>query len=235
MTKPVNIKRRSFTLAGLMAATSGAAVLATPQPVITSEAQMPDLEKLVPAQFGHWALDRSIVPLEVSPEVAQTLSTIYDKTLSRTYVDKAGQRMMLSIAYGGNQSRALQLHKPEVCYAAQGFRVNAVHFGQWQFDGMEIPTLHLVGTQGSRIEPVTYWMRIGDGIARGWYEQNMARLRYGARGQIPDGVLFRVSSISANTEIAYGAQRGFVQELLSAMSPEARAVFVGATAMRKAV
>ena len=32
---------------------------------------------------------------------------------------------MLSIAYGKNQSDALQLHKPEICYPAQGFTLLA--------------------------------------------------------------------------------------------------------------
>lgn len=225
------MKRRSILLGSLMAGTSVAAMLATPKPNVTSESQMPDLERLVPAQFGDWVIDRSVVPLSVSPEVAQTLSTIYDRTLSRTYVNPRGQRIMLSIAYGANQSRALQLHKPEVCYAAQGFRVSNLHLGEWRMGTITVPTMHLVGTQGQRVEPVTYWMRIGDDIARGWFEQNKVRLKYGTRGQIPDGILFRVSSISPNLDEAYLAQRVFAQELLDAMTPEARRVFVGAVAM----
>ena len=234
MSANVNLKRRSILLGGLMAATSVAAMLATPQPQVTSKSQMPDLERLVPERFGRWVIDKSIVPLEISPEVAQTLSAIYDATLSRTYVNPQGQRVMLSIAYGANQSRALQLHKPEVCYASQGFRVGRQRLGQWQFDGITVPTMHLVGTLAQRIEPVTYWMRIGDDIARGWYEQNMVRLKYGTRGRIPDGVLFRLSSITPDAEASYALQREFVQEMLAGMTPQVRSIFVGAVALGRA-
>ena len=234
MKSNVNVKRRSIVLAGLMAATSVGAMLATPQPQVTSKSQIPDLERLVPKSFGGWVLDNSIVPLAVSPEVAQMLGTIYDATLSRTYVNPQGQRVMLSIAYGANQSRALQLHKPEVCYASQGFRVSNQQLGQWQFDGITLPTMHLVGSLGQRIEPVTYWMRIGDDIARGWYEQNVVRLKYGTRGQIPDGVLFRVSTIAQDAKASYDLQRQFVQEMLATMTPQSRAVFVGAVALGSA-
>lgn len=234
MTETVNLKRRSVMLAGMMAATSVGAMLATPKPQITSKSQIPDLERLVPKQFGRWVLDASVVPLAVSPEVAQTLGTIYDATLSRTYVNPQGQRVMLSIAYGANQSRALQLHKPEVCYSAQGFRVSDQRLGQWQFDGITVPTMHLVGKLGQRVEPVTYWMRIGDDIARGWFEQNVIRLKYGTRGQIPDGVLFRLSTISPDANASYDIQRQFAQEMLAAMLPQTRAMFVGAVALGRA-
>ena len=228
------MRRRSIVIGGLMAATSVAAILAAPKPQVTSESQMPDLERLVPERFGIWTRDLNIVPIEVSPEVAESLSAIYDRTLSRTFVDDNGRRVMLSVAYGANQTRALQLHKPEVCYAAQGFRVSDIRLGKWQFNGITIPTMHLVASQGTRIEPVTYWMRIGDDIARGWFEQNKVRLKYGTRGQIPDGVLFRVSSISSDTNAAFELQREFARDLLAAMTPQARATFVGAIALPKA-
>jgi EpsI family protein len=40
-------------------------------------------------------------------------------------INPQGYRIMLSIAYGKNQSDALQLHKPEICYPAQGFTLLA--------------------------------------------------------------------------------------------------------------
>lgn len=230
MKPTVNLPRRALVLGGLMVATSVAAKLAMPQPQITSKSQLPDLEAMIPEQFSGWRIDRSIVPLAVSPEVAQMLGTLYDRTLSRTYVNPKGERVMLSIAYGANQSRALQLHKPEVCYSAQGFRLSGVEKGEWKLTGMDIPTMHLVGVLGQRVEPVTYWMRIGDDIARGWFEQNRVRLKYGTRGTIPDGVLFRISSISDDPKAAYALQRQFVQQLVDVMSPEARNMFMGAVA-----
>ena len=234
MQTQVNVTRRALVLGGLMVVTSVGATLAMPKPQITSKSQLPDLEALIPEQFGGWQIDRNIVPLAVSPDVARMLDTLYDRTLSRTYVNAGGDQVMLSIAYGANQSRALQLHKPEVCYSAQGFRLSGVEKGEWQLTGMDIPTMHLVGVLGRRVEPVTYWMRIGDDIARGWFEQNRVRLKYGIRGTIPDGVLFRISSIADEPKAAYALQRKFVQQLVDVMSPAARNMFMGAVAQGRA-
>jgi EpsI family protein len=227
--------RRAIVLGGLMAATSGAAVLGMPKLQVTSESQMPDLERLIPERFGRWGLDRNTVPLALSPEVAQMLNTIYDRTLARTFVSPQGDRIMLSIAYGANQSRALQLHKPEVCYSAQGFRIGDLRKADWNFGVVSIPTMHLVGVLGPRVEPVTYWMRIGDDIARGWYEQNVARLKYGTRGLIPDGVLFRISNISRNPAQGFAVQKQFMAELLPQLTPEAQRLFIGAASLRGGV
>src|SRR6476660_10538444 len=62
------------------------------------------LEQMVPEQFGEWKIDTTIVPIAPSPDVKARLDKIYNQTLSRTYVNPAGHRMMLSIAYGGDQS-----------------------------------------------------------------------------------------------------------------------------------
>jgi EpsI family protein len=225
--------RRALVLGGFMALTSAGATLAMPKPQVTSASQIPDVEGLLPQRFGNWDIDRNIVPLAVSPEVAELLSTIYDRTVSRTYVNRKGERIMVAVAYGANQSRALQLHKPEVCYSAQGFRIRDVHKANWLAGGVNIPTMHLVGQIGSRVEPVTYWMRIGDEIARGWYEQNLVRLKYGTRGYIPDGVLFRVSSISPDSAAAYELQRQFIDEIMGVMTPEGRDFFLGSVVMRQ--
>jgi EpsI family protein len=134
---------------------------------------------------------------------------------------------MLSLAYGANQSRALQLHKPEVCYTAQGFRVHSLAKAEIVVDGAALSVMHLVGQQGARVEPITYWMRIGDDVARGWYEQNRTRLKYGLRGLIPDGLLFRVSSLSTDLPAEYAAQQAFVADLLRSVNPAQRRVLVG--------
>ena len=233
-SSPASPNRRAVLLGGVMLLTSAGATLAMPEPQVTSAAQIPDVEGMLPQRFGHWDIDRTIIPLAVSPDLQQMLATLYDRTVARTYVNNQGQRVMVSVAYGANQSRALQLHKPEVCYAAQGFRISTVHKGNWAAGGVNIPTMHLVGKLGPRNEPVTYWMRVGEDIARGWFEQNAVRLKYGTRGYIPDGVLFRLSNISPDSVASFELQRQFVDELMAAMTPEARIFFVGNTVMRAA-
>lgn len=227
MSRPHNPLRRSIVVGSAMAMVSVGATLAMPKPQVVSKSQIPDLEALLPSKFGRWAIDRSMVPLEVPADMAQMLATIYDRTVSRTYVNDSGERVMLSVAYGANQSRALQLHKPEVCYVAQGFRLAELRPGQWSAGGFSIPTMHMVTSMGARVEPVTYWLRIGDDIARGWFEQNKVRLKYGTRGLIPDGILFRVSSIGGDPAKGFELQRRFVDEMIKEMNPAAKKLILG--------
>ena len=117
---------------------------------------------------------------------------------------------MLSIAYGGEQSRTLQVHRPEVCYVAQGFRVSDMRKDDLQLGGARhVPVMRLVGQLGQRREPITYWVRFGHDVVRGNLEQGVSRLRHGLKGEIPDGLLFRVSTLSDNYESAYRAQDRF--------------------------
>lgn len=227
----IPLRRRAVLVAGLMTGAAVAGELLKPKPTITRREQMPDLDKIVPEAFEDWVLDRSIVPLEVPADVANTLNAIYDKILSRTYVNREGVRIMLSLAYGANQSRALQLHKPEVCYTAQGFRVSHLQQDALRLPGSELPVMRLIGQLGSRVEPITYWMRVGDDVVRGWFEQNRVRLAYGLHGNIPDGLLFRVSTISGDTSAAYQLQDAFVNALLRSIPKSNRSVLVGNIAL----
>jgi hypothetical protein len=111
----------SAVLGVAMALTSALTGALTPTVKLSQLQAQFSLERMIPTAFADWTVDASIVPLKPDPERQSVLEKIYDQTLSRTYVNKAGERVMLSIAYGGDQSRALQLHLPEVCYVAQGF------------------------------------------------------------------------------------------------------------------
>jgi EpsI family protein len=79
----------------------------------------------------------------------------------------------------------------------------------------------------TRIEPVTYWIVIGREIALTGLEKRLAELRHSLRGEIVDGVLFRVSTIDANTQRAYEIQDNFVNNLLSSLKPDTRPRLAG--------
>ncbi|MBW8901438.1 MAG: EpsI family protein, partial [Massilia sp.] len=148
----------SAVLGTAMILTSALTGALTPTVKIAQAQSQFSLEAMIPQQFADWTVDASIVPLKADPERQSVLEKIYDQTLSRTYVNSRGERVMLSIAYGGDQSRALQLHLPEVCYVAQGFDMVkagdstlATRFGQ-------VPVKRLVARQNQRNEPITYWI-----------------------------------------------------------------------------
>jgi EpsI family protein len=211
----------------MVAAMAGAAALADRlKPRAAAHGQGPELGKLIPTAFGDWQEDRSFAPVSVDPTVEVRLEVLYDQTLGRTYVNAAGQRVMLSLAYGANQSRDLQVHRPEVCYASQGFSVSAQTKAVFDCAVGQIPVMRLVATRGERVEPITYWVRLGRYVVRGNLEQGMARLAEGLRGHIADGMLVRISNISPHSEQAFALHEAFATQLVSALSSPAIAMLL---------
>lgn len=210
-----------------MLAAAGLAVAVKPSERMADSRPKIDLEAAIPKSFGDWKIDTSIVPIAPTPDVQALLDKIYSQILARTYVDSKGQRVMLSIAYGGDQSRDTQVHKPEVCYPAQGFQIESIAAGVLDAAASKIPVMRLVATKGPRVEPVTYWITVGDSVVRGALEQNLARLKYGLTGTVPDGILVRVSTISRDTPRAYVQQQQFVSDLLQAMDKTHAARLLG--------
>jgi EpsI family protein len=215
----VSTLRIAAVLAALMCSASVIMAFA-PQPKALAQTQGPSilLEQAVPRQFGDWRLDPAQAVLVINPQTQQLLDKLYGQVLTRTYVNPQGYRVMLSVAYGSHQRGALQAHRPEVCYPAQGFSL--LHS-----ESTEIGTQYgaisgrRMNTQlGSRIEPVTYWFTLGDQTVRSRFEQRVAEIRSTLTGQIPDGLLFRVSSIDADSKRAYTEHDRFVNDLLAAVA-----------------
>lgn len=215
-------------LAGiLMVASAGLAKRLTPNVKIADSKSQFQLAEIIPAAFGGWTIDTSIVPLQVDPETQARLDKIYNQTLSRTYIDPQGNRVMLSIAYGGDQSSNMAVHLPEVCYGAQGFEVQKSGRSEIRTDYGTIPVKHLYATNGPRQEPITYWITVGDKALTPGLDQRMQELRYGLNGAIPDAMLVRVSSIDGNIDAAYAVQQGFVRAMLQGMKAQDRARIIG--------
>jgi len=194
------------------------AVAARPTPRLADQTRNFSLERLLPESFGEWTTDKSILPIAVSPDVQAKLDRIYNQVLSRTYVNAVGQRIMLSVAYGGDQSDTMQLHRPEVCYTAQGFQVVRQSLDQLRTGfGFNLPVKRLIAVHGARFEPITYWVVVGNEATVVGLRQKLAQLRYGLTGKVPDGMLVRVSSIDRDDTRAYDLQDRFVRELFEAL------------------
>lgn len=224
--------RTAVALAALMCSASVIATLG--QPAANTERRVPGirLDTTIPQQFGEWRIDPSQAAQVVNPQTQQLLDKLYGQVLARTYVNQRGYRIMLSLAYGSDQRGALQAHKPEVCYPAQGFSLlsnDSANIGtsHGQISGRRMST-----RLGSRFEPVTYWFTMGDQNVRNRFERRVAEMRAGLTGQIPDGLLFRVSSIDTDPARAYAEHERFVSDLLAAVAPPDRARLSGLTNTR---
>ena len=225
----------SVVLAVAMISASALTGALTPTVKLAEQQGKFQLDTMIPTTFGDWQVDASIVPLQADPEQQELLEKIYDQTLSRTYVDREGQRVMLSIAYGGDQSRALQIHLPEVCYVAQGFDMLDSRHDTLDTGHGIVPVKRLVAKQNARNEPITYWITVGDKAIKSGIEQKMQRFAYGLSGKIPDGMLVRVSTIGPSSAAAYQVQDRFIKDMLGVVQGRDRIRLIGAaTAERTA-
>lgn len=199
----------------------------TPSAEIAGRHNQINLETLIPPEFNGWKIDMSDAAYVVNPEVKGEIKKLYSQTLSRTYVNNQGERVMLSIAYGRNQRVDLQIHRPELCYLSSGFDVGKLTKTFVDTTIGRIPVMHLIAKQGARNEPITYWIRMGDFVTRGWFEQKAATLSYMLAGKVPDGLLFRVSTISSDVSDSYRIQQQFLTSLLQAVRSGDRHWLVG--------
>ncbi len=188
-----------------------------------------DLETIIPRQFGEWRVDESIVPMLVSPDLQKGLMKVYNQTLSRTYINTSGERVMLSIAYGNNQSDDVELHLPEGCFGGQGFAVEAESKSilETAYGPLPIKTFH--ATKGLRHESVMYWIVVGDNVATTSFDMKKIKLRFMLKGIIPDGILIRISSINQASENGYKLQKEFTKAMLANVTSEQRGRLIGIT------
>jgi exosortase B len=216
----------AIAMAVLMAGTALATPFLKPQP--SNDANL-DLERVIPAQFGDWRVDPEVVPIAPTPDVQANLDRLYRQVVSRTYANSAGQRMMLTVAYGGDQSDALKAHRQEKCYEAQGFQIVALEHGTLPIAQRTIPVTRMVAVRGERIEPVTYWFTMGERVVLGRAERLHTQIAAGLEGRVPDGMLVRVSSISPGaSQASFAAQQRFAGALFASVAAADLPRFIGA-------
>ena len=126
---------------------------------------------------------------------------------------------MLALAYAHEQKQDVKIHRPEVCYIAQGFEQikktpNVIYIP----DTKPIAAQRLLMRNSNRTETVSYWIRIGDDYPTTGMSARWKILRDGLKGKILDGILVR-ASIALNDEtgeaLAYEKQEAFMVDLVN--------------------
>lgn len=214
----MNTHYRNVFLMALMAAATLLAIVFHPTHRVADDGPPINLETMIPKQFGDWKEDPKTLASVISPDVQANLNKVYTKYLSKTYVNtRTGKSIMLSIAYGKDQRSDTAVHYPEVCYPAQGFEVLGSQLAKLETTDRSIPVRKLETKLRERYEPVTYWITIGDYVSLTGFDRRIKELKYGFNGMIPDGILFRVSSINMNSTEAFRDQEDFVSEMFMSL------------------
>lgn len=222
------LTRRAIVAALIMALAAALAWFLTPTHRLADENPI-QLESMIPAAFGDWKVDANAFAGVVNPQQTDLINRLYSQTLSRTYVNtRTGERVMLSIAYGEDQRDGMQLHYPEVCYPAQGFDLTSSRRGILSLNHGSVPIKRLETRLGSRrYEPITYWTTVGDHAVTGGLNKKVTEMQFGLRGVIPDGLLFRVSTLGRDSRAGFEVQEGFIHNLVDALSPASRKRLTG--------
>ncbi len=212
----------SIILASLMASASVAGFVGRPSTKVIQVGPRFVLEETVPHQFGDWHELAERGARVVDPGTKQLLDKLYSQMLTRTYANSQGYQVMLSLAYGDDQRGGLAAHKPEICYPAQGFALLGLTEIQLTTPFGEVAAKRLETSLGTRKEPVTYWFTVGDTAIKNKVQQRLVEIKLSLTGQVPDGLLFRVSSIDEYTPRAFAAHDQFIADLLAAVPVEGR-------------
>ncbi len=115
-----------------MVVASGLAIALTPNRHLVPEGAV-NLEQMIPRDFKGWReVKTGIIQMDLSPRDGEerTMQQPYDQTLMRTYVRDDGAVVMLALAYGRTQRQEVKIHRPELCYVAQGFAVKRKSIGR---------------------------------------------------------------------------------------------------------
>jgi EpsI family protein len=220
--------KRVWLVVVLMALTGLVGELWRPTYRIADHKPKINLAAQVPEQFGDWQIDKSISPILPDPSLQARLDELYSQTLARTYVNSAGKRVMLSIAYGSDQgSEATAVHRPEFCYSAQGFRIRNLGAHGIELGKAPLQVARLVGQIGQRTEPITYWITLDESATLPGFGRKMQQIRFGVQGKIPDGMLVRVSSISNSEPDSFELQRTFLEQMFLAVPLAVRNRYFG--------
>ena len=214
---PQITQRKSLLVAAILVLAALFAVKLTP--TMHAVSTTPDLDKIIPAKFGEWVqIADPFTQVGLTTGGNDLASQLYDKIVMRTYANKNGDRVMLAIAYAREQKQDIKIHRPEVCYVAQGFQLLSKTNNTMNVSTAKpIKALRLLVSNQNRYETVSYWVRIGDDYPASGMSARLKILRDGLKGKVLDGVLVRVStaiSDPAAAEAAYKKQEAFLVELV---------------------
>ncbi len=211
-----------------MCLAAATAVMLKPTQKLADQREKINLKAMIPEQFGDWRIDPEAAPnVLTSPDVQASLDKIYDQILNRTYINGKGDRVMLAVTYGSSQTQDLKAHRQEVCYAAQGFQINALSHEMMRLVDQVVPVTRMFAVKGGRMEPVTYWFTMGDKVVLSRTERFLVQLKYSFAGVIPDGMLVRVSNLTPNQVEGYKVHAEFLDELMHVLDKKSMNKLLG--------
>jgi EpsI family protein len=218
------LNRRKFILGTALLASAGVAAAMIPRKNVDFLGER-KLEDIIPQRIGEWSFySKSGLVVPPSDELSDAL---YSQLLTRVYVAPDQLPIMLLIAQSGSQTGVLQVHRPEVCYPTGGYKLSPPARLQIPTTAGSVSSVAFTATADTRIEQLLYWTRIGRDLPSSWAEQRWSVAQANFRGELPDAVLVRVSTISPDRDHAMVALEAFARTLVNTLPPPLRPFLTG--------
>jgi EpsI family protein len=217
------IDRRKLLTGLLFCSAAGLAVWRTPRRKLDYLGRN-QLERIIPKTIGRW----NFVAASglVIPPNDQLVQTLYSQLLTRVYWDGTNPPVMLLMAQSGSQTGFLQIHRPETCYTAGGYRISAVTPYRIDLGTQSFTANSMDADSGGPVEHVVYWTRVGNQMPASWEDQKLAVAEQNLRGVIPDAILVRLSVVSNDGAAARASIDEFVRQMFGAVPRNMRSVLV---------
>jgi EpsI family protein len=224
----MNPLRTATIILALLLSAAVAATALKPRESLRSDAPKIVLADEIPLQLQDWHAEDAAGVVVADPSLEAQLRSVYSDTLSRVYVDGAQHRVMLSIAYGSDQSsEATQAHRPEFCYTAQGFLLTELPAGEVDLGAQRIAVRRLIGVRGDRHEPISYWLTMDGQTTLPGLNRKWLQFQYRLRGRIPDGMIVRVSTLGSDAAQSFALQDAFLKALYTGLNGSVRGRYFG--------
>ena len=218
------LSRRNMLLGAVLGGASAIAFVRQPaiaNPVVAEK----NFESWVPEQFGNWkSVSQSGVVL---PPPDALRDRLYDNLVTRVYTAPDRPPVMLLLAYNNAQDGVLQVHRPEFCYPVGGFVLSDTLDIMLEASGKDVPANFFTATAPNRVEQVAYFTRLGASYPRKWSEQRAAVIRANLAGDIPDGMMMRVSALGIDRQEAQPLLAGFSREFIENSNPRMQRLLLG--------
>lgn len=193
--------------------------------IALSTKDLPNLETIVPTNFNNWRMIQdNYKPISLSIDDERNRDQPYDAVLMETFGNSSGQMIMLAIAYGANQQQEIKIHRPELCYPSQGFKVEELSDIKFEVELLDstyrFNLTKLISQSSKRRELTLYWIRVGSTISNNPWKIRWNILKGGVSQNIPDGILVRTSQVLSNNlgvEESIKIQKSFIQGMLTSI------------------
>lgn len=217
--------RRQLLMGGALIGVASIAYARMPVPAVPP-LKPGQFDGAIPKTIGRWSfVTASGLVLPPEDELSDRL---YDEVLTRVYEAPGAPPIMFLVAYSHVQDGLVQLHRPEVCYPVGGFSLTETQTSGLPLGGgMTLPVKTFSARATTRTEHVLYWTRVGQDLPSSWSRQRLSVVRANLKGEIPDGILVRVSVLGADAREARAYTESFVRALIPALDPRTRALMIG--------